>query len=57
MKHDIEYDLGMGALRNLLQTVAPQVEPLDSFPGMVSQLDNYIAGIRADLLKVKDAEL
>lgn len=33
-------------LTRLLNIVAPHVEPLSSLSGLVTQLDNYIAGIR-----------
>lgn len=41
---DQDYEIGMKALRNLLATVAPQCKPMDTLSGLVSQIDNYIAG-------------
>lgn len=51
MQKDIEYEDGMAALRNLFSIVAPQCEPFDTLTGLVSQIDNYIAGIQSDLLR------
>jgi len=46
---DRDYEDGMKALRHLLATVVPEIEPFDTLQGMVSQIDNYIAGfIRGD---------
>ena len=46
---DRDYEDGMKALRHLLATVAPQIEPFETLQGMVSQIDNYIAGfLRGD---------
>lgn len=46
---DRDHRNGARALRSLLKTVAPQIEPFDTLEGMVSQIDNYIAGfIRGD---------
>lgn len=46
---DRDYEDGMKSLRHLLATVAPQIEPFETLQGMVSQIDNYIAGfLRGD---------
>ncbi len=45
---DRDYERGVRSLAKLLKTVAPHVEPIDSLEGMVSQIDNYIAGLRND---------
>lgn len=46
---DRDYSDGIRELKRLLTSVAPHVEPLDTLLGMVSQIDNYIAGfLRGD---------
>ena len=49
MQKDIDYEEGMAGLRRLFETVAPQCNPMNTLSGLVSQIDNYIAGfIRGD---------
>lgn len=38
-----------GYASRLFKSLAPQCEPLDTVTGVISQLDNYICGLRADL--------
>lgn len=45
-KDEVDYSDGKECLVRLLGIVIPQCEPLDTLTGMISQLDNYISGIR-----------
>ena len=45
---DIDYEDSFRDARDLLLIVSPDVTPLDSLSGIVSQLNNYIAGLKAD---------
>lgn len=54
---DQDYEIGMNMLRNLLATVAPQCKPMDTLSGLVSQIDNYIAGfIRSDKWTIEETK-
>lgn len=48
MKADIDYEDGRRDARDLLLLVSPNVTPMESLSGLVSQLNNYIAGLKAD---------
>lgn len=47
-RKDIDYEDSFRDARDLLLIVSPDVTPLDSLSGIVSQLNNYIAGLKAD---------
>ena len=47
-RKDIDYEDGLRDARDLLLIVSPNVTPMESLSGIVSQLSNYIAGLRAD---------
>lgn len=44
-KDHIDYEDGKRELRDLLKLICPQIEPLESLSGMVSQINNFIAGM------------
>jgi hypothetical protein len=48
-----ELELVYGYASGLFKLVAPQCEPLGDAAGVLSQLDNYITGLRAELERVK----
>lgn len=51
-RKDIDYEDSFRDARDLLLIVSPDVTPLDSLSGIVSQLNNYIAGVNADRAKL-----
>ena len=53
MQKDIDYEDGSRDLRDLLKLVAPQIEPLDSLSGMVSQINNFIAGHKEEIARLR----
>jgi DNA repair exonuclease SbcCD ATPase subunit len=54
-----ELEKGKGYLTRLFNLVSPQCTPYEDLPGLVSQIDNYIAGlnIRLEELGLKHSEL
>jgi len=44
-----EREQAYGYLSRLLKACAPQCTPLDDLPGLAMQIDNYVAGLRAEL--------
>lgn len=46
-RRDVDYDDGMRDARDLLLLVSPGVTPMESLSGLVSQLNNYIAGLKS----------
>lgn len=47
-RKDIDYEDGRRDAKDLLLLVSPEVTPMESLSGLLSQLNNYIAGLMAD---------
>lgn len=47
-RKDIDYEDGLRDVRDLLLLVSPNITPMESLSGLVSQLNNYTAGLKAD---------
>ncbi len=51
---ETELDSGKGYLTRLLGILAPQCTPMNNLPGLVSQIDNYIAGLNDRINRIRE---
>jgi hypothetical protein len=49
-----QLDEGYGYLSRLFTSRAPQCEPLDDLPGLATQIDNYIVGLKQRIRELQD---